>query len=91
MIKSISMKLTTTALRSNTIWSFLRLSAGFSGRIAAKYWTPWRQVSKSRQLVCFGTGTENPRVGGSIPPLATIKQIVRSNSCVGSHRLSIQY
>jgi len=27
----------------------------------------------SRHLDRFGTGTENPRVGGSIPPLATIQ------------------
>jgi hypothetical protein len=29
-------------------------------------------------LVCFGPRAENPRVGGSIPPLATIKLLVYS-------------
>ena len=30
-------------------------------------------------LVCFGHWTENPRVGGSIPPLATMNTLVYSD------------
>jgi len=39
------------------------------------------------EIACFGHWTENPRVGGSIPPLATI-QIDISNQEVASERVS---
>ena len=48
----------------------------------------------SRNLVDFGTWTENPRVGGSIPPLATIQirklvEVSGRASQLGTHLVSI--
>src|SRR5215469_11270921 len=57
------------------------LSGRFSGiqRVQWPYLTKILDTSEEgfrsvvRHLTRFGTWTENPRVGGSIPPLATIK------------------
>jgi hypothetical protein len=50
---------------SGAIWGIRVLGA----RISQKYWTSWRKFSS---MARFDLWTENPRVGGSIPPLATI-------------------
>jgi hypothetical protein len=34
-----------------------------------------KNLNVFNDLVCFRNGTENPRVGGSIPPLATTKSL----------------